>query len=94
MRAGTVIILDQALLNSNTPIQVSTENNSTFNQQTKRFTGINVEHQFSEDFIIGGTFLNLKERPITQKSTYGTEPINNTIIGANFLIQYRSSFLN
>ncbi len=83
--AGRVIILDQALLNSNTPIQVSTENNSVFRQQTKRFTGINVEHKFSEDLIVGGTFLNLKERPITQKSTYGFEPINNTILGANFL---------
>lgn len=83
--AGRVIILDQALLNSSTPIQVSTENNSVFNQQTKRFTGINVEHTFSDDFIIGGTFLNLKERPITQKATYGFEPINNTIIGANLI---------
>ncbi len=91
--AGRVIILDQALLNSNTPIQVSTENNSVFNQQVKRFTGINVEHKFSEDFIIGGTFLNLKERPITQKSTYGFEPINNTIIGANFLYNTQVPFL-
>jgi cell surface protein SprA len=91
--AGRVIILDQALLNSNTPIQVSTENNSVFNQQTKRFTGVNVEHQFSEDFIVGGTFLNLKERPITQKSTYGFEPINNTILGANFLYNTEVPFL-
>jgi cell surface protein SprA len=90
---GRVIILDQALLNSNTPIQVSTENNSVFNQQTKRFTGINVEHKFSEDFILGGTFLNLKERPITQKATYGFEPINNTIIGANFLYNTQVPFL-
>ncbi|WP_438961533.1 cell surface protein SprA [Nonlabens sp.] len=91
--AGRVIILDQALLNSNTPIQVSTENNSVFNQQTKRFTGINVEHTFNEDFILGGTFLNLKERPITQKSTYGFEPINNTIIGANFIYNTEVPFL-
>lgn len=90
---GIVIILDQALLNSNVPIQVNTENNSTFNQQTKRFTGINVEHQFSEDFIIGGTFLNLKERPITQKSNFNTEPINNTIIGANILYNTEVPFL-
>lgn len=90
---GRVIILDQALLNSNTPIQVSTENNSVFNQQVKRFTGINVEHEFSEDFIIGGTFLNLKERPITQKATYGFEPINNTIIGANFIYNTEVPFL-
>ncbi len=90
---GVVIILDQALLNSNIPIQVQTESNATFNQQTKRFTGINVEHQFNKDFIVGGTFLNLKERPITQKSTYGTEPINNTIIGANFLYNTEVPFL-
>jgi cell surface protein SprA len=90
---GVVIILDQALLNSNVPIQVSTENNATFNQQTKRFTGINVEHQFNKDFIVGGTFLNLKERPITQKSTYGSEPINNTIMGANLLYNTELPFL-
>jgi cell surface protein SprA len=92
--AGRVIILDQALLNSSTPIQVSTENNSVFNQQTKRFTGINVEHTFSEDFIIGGTFINLKERPITQKATYGFEPINNTIIGTNFLYNTEVPFFS
>ncbi len=90
---GRVIILDQALLNSNTPIQVSTENNSTFNQNTKRFTGINVEHRFSDDLILGGTFLNLKERPITQKSTFGFEPINNTIIGANLVYNTKVPFL-
>ena len=80
---GRVIILDEALLGSNTPIQVSTENNSLFGQQTKRFTGLNVEHQFSENFLLGGTLINLNERPITQKATYSYEPINNTIFGLN-----------
>ncbi|WP_298314297.1 cell surface protein SprA [uncultured Aquimarina sp.] len=80
---GRVNILDEALLSSNTPIQVSTENNAVFGQQTKRFTGINVEHKFSDDFIIGGTYLNLNERPITQKSSYNFEPINNTLLGFN-----------
>ncbi len=80
---GRVNILDEALLASNTPIQVSTENNAVFGQQTKRFTGLNIEHKFSDNFIIGGTYINLNERPITQKSSYGFEPINNTIIGFN-----------
>ncbi len=80
---GTVQILDPALQASNTPIQVSVENNAVFGQQTKRFTGINVEHQFNENFVLGATFLNLNERPITQKANYGTEPINNTIFGIN-----------
>jgi len=80
---GTVQILDPALQSSGTPINVSVENNATFGQQTKRFTGFNVEHQFNENFLLGGTFLNLNERPVTQKANYGTEPINNTIIGFN-----------
>ncbi len=80
---GRVQILDPALLSSNTPISVSTENNSLFGQQTKRFTGLNVEHKFSDKFLIGATYLNLNERPLTQKSSYGVEPINNTIFGIN-----------
>ena len=57
-----------------------------FGQQTKRFSGFNIEHEFSEKFIASTTLLNLNERPLTQKANYGTEPINNTIFGfdANF----------
>ncbi len=80
---GRVTILDESLKASNTPIQVSTENNAVFGQQTKRFTGINIEHKFSDDLLVGGTFLNLNERPITQKANYDFEPINNTILGLN-----------
>lgn len=81
---GLVQILDEALLASDTPIQVSTENNAVFGRQTKRFTGIDIQHEFSENFILGGTFLNMNERPLTQKSNYGSEPINNTMYGVNF----------
>src|SRR5690554_5321541 len=80
---GRVQILDPALMNSNTPISVSTENNAIFGQQSKRFTGLNVEHKFSDKFMVGATYLNLNERPLTQKSSYGVEPINNTIFGVN-----------
>lgn len=81
--AGTVQILDESLKNSNTPIEVSSEDNAVFGQQSRRFTGINIEHKFNENFVLGGTLLNLNERPITQKANYGTEPINNTIFGFN-----------
>ncbi|MFD1616485.1 T9SS outer membrane translocon Sov/SprA [Gelatiniphilus marinus] len=81
--SARVEILDEALKASNTPINVSTENNAVFGQQTKRFTGINIEHKFNENFVLGGTLLNLNERPITQKANYGSEPINNTIFGFN-----------
>ncbi|MCX7551661.1 cell surface protein SprA [Xanthomarina sp. F2636L] len=80
---GTVQILDEALKASNTPIQVTTENNAVFGQQTKRFTGFNVEHKFNENFVLGATWLHLNERPITQKANYAQEPINNHIFGIN-----------
>jgi len=80
---GRVEILDEALKASNTPINVDVENNAVFGQQTRRFTGINVEHQFNENFVLGATLLNLNERPITQKANYNAEPINNTIFGMN-----------
>lgn len=81
--AGTVQILDPSLEASNVPINISVENNAVFGQQTRRFTGVNVEHQFNEKFVLGGTFLNLNERPLTQKSSYGVEPVNNTMFGLN-----------
>ena len=80
---GRVQILDEALKASNTPIQVSTENNSIFGQQSKRFFGLNVEHKFNENFVLGATYISLKERPITQKANYNSEPINNKIFGIN-----------
>jgi cell surface protein SprA len=82
-QAGTVQILDTSLQASNTPIEVSVENNATFGQQTRRFYGVNVEHRFSDKFLIGGTILKMSERPFTSKTNYGQESVNNTIFGFN-----------
>ncbi|PIF00849.1 MAG: cell surface protein SprA [Maribacter sp.] len=82
-QSGTVQILDPSLEASNMPINISVENNAVFGQQTRRFTGINVEHQVNKDFLLGATLLNLNEKPLTQKSNYGVEPVNNTIFGLN-----------
>ncbi|WP_337968511.1 cell surface protein SprA [uncultured Flavobacterium sp.] len=80
---GRVQILDPSLQASNTPIEVSLENNSIFGQQTRRFMGFNIEHKISDNFIVGGTYLKMTERPFTQKSSYGQESVNNTIFGFN-----------
>ncbi|TDD78592.1 T9SS outer membrane translocon Sov/SprA [Flavobacterium caseinilyticum] len=80
---GRVQILDPSLQASNTPIEVSLENNSVFGQQTRRFMGVNVEHKILENFLVGGTFLKMSERPFTQKSSFGQESVNNTIFGLN-----------
>jgi cell surface protein SprA len=80
---GRVQIIDPGLQSSGVPINVSTENNSVFNQQRKTFMGLEVEHRFSDKFILGGTLLNVNEKPITQKVNFGSDPINNTMFGLN-----------
>ncbi len=90
---GRVKILDPALQASNTPIQVSVENNAFFGQQGKRFSGIDVVHKFNNNFVLGGTLINLSENPLTQKANYGTEPVNNTMVGLNINLSTEVPFL-
>ena len=85
-KLGRVQIIDPGLQASGVPIQVAVENNSVFNQQRKTFMGIDVEHKFSDDLIVGATILNVNERPLTPKVNYGAEPIDNTMLG--FTIDY------
>ncbi|NVJ88010.1 MAG: cell surface protein SprA [Flavobacteriaceae bacterium] len=80
---GRVQIIDPGLRSSGVPINVTTENNAVFNQQRKTFMGIDVEHKFSDKLTIGGTILNVLERPLTPKVNYGSDPINNTMFGFN-----------
>lgn len=92
-QTGRVHILDPSLANSKTPINISTENNTTFGRQTRRFTGLNIEHQFNKNFMIGGTYLNMSERPMTQKSAYDGESVNNSIFGVQTMFATEVPFL-
>nr|WP_236636904.1 cell surface protein SprA [Sinomicrobium sp. N-1-3-6] len=82
-QTGMVNILDEGIRASNVPIEVSVENNAVFGRQTRRFAGVNIEHQFNKNFMLGATLLNMSEKPLTQKASYGLEPVNNTIFGFN-----------
>ena len=78
---GRVKIINQGLLQSGTPIKISLESQSLFNIQSKTLMGMHLNYQVNKDFNIGGTILNLTERPLTQKVSIGDEPISNTIWG-------------
>jgi cell surface protein SprA len=90
---GRVKIINEGLLNSGVPINVSLESNSTFNIQQKRMMGVHVDHEFSKDFHVGGTILNLHEKPLTQKVNYGDDPISNTIWGLDLSYRTESRWL-
>ena len=90
---GSVRIINSALIESQTPIQVSLENNQFFGFQTKTLIGTHLDYKISDNFNIGGTILHLTERPYTQKVNFGEEPISNTIWGLNTSYKSESQFL-
>ncbi|MEI6864519.1 cell surface protein SprA [Flavicella sp.] len=82
--SGVVQIINPAIEASGAPIQVSLESNTLFSQNTKRYIGIDVEHKFSDKFQMTTTYLNVNETPLSQKISYGSDPINNTMLGLTF----------
>jgi cell surface protein SprA len=90
---GTVRIINSALIESQTPIQVSLESNQFFGFQTKTLVGTHLDYRLSDNFNVGGTVLHLTERPYTQKVNFGEEPISNTIWGLNTSYKTQSQLL-
>ena len=90
---GRVRIINDGLLESGRNIKVSLESNSLFSIQTKTMMGTRFDYALSDRFNMGATFLNLRERPLTQKVNIGSEPVNNSIVGADFNYQGESQLL-
>ncbi|MCL2133619.1 MAG: cell surface protein SprA [Bacteroidales bacterium] len=90
---GTVRILNRAYLESGMPIRISMEDRQLFNMQTKTLIGAHLKYRFNEDFYIGATILNLSERPMTQKVSWGNEAISNTIWGVNTAYRMEAPFI-
>ena len=78
---GRVKIINEGLLESGTPIQITTESEDLFSVQQKTLVGAHANYAFSDNFNLGATVLHMSERPLTQKVNYGEDPISNTIFG-------------
>ncbi|RYF25710.1 MAG: cell surface protein SprA [Flavobacteriales bacterium] len=87
--SGRVKILNTALLSSGQSIRISTENNELFGLQQRSLFGVRGDYRLNNKLNIGGTFMNLTERPITPKVNFGEEPISNSIWGMD--VNYTSS---
>jgi len=90
---GRVKIINQGLLESGTPVKISLESNAFFNIQQKTLIGSRFDYTISDDFVVGGTIMNLTERPLTQKVNMGEEPMSNTIWGVDGTYRTESAFL-
>lgn len=78
---GRVKIINPALLEAGTPIQVSTESEDLFTMQRKTLMGAHANYEISDNFNIGATALYMHERPLTEKVDYGEDPIANLQYG-------------
>jgi cell surface protein SprA len=88
---GQVQIINQAIINSGVPVNVSFENNASFGLQQRSFMGVRFDYLAkstpTETLNIGGTIERLNERPFFSKTDYGEDPIRNTMYGAD--VNYR-----
>ncbi len=83
---GRIKILNTGILNSGVPINIQYEDNATFGFQQQNFMAMRLDYYQNKNLTLGGTIMRLKERPFTQKVTFGDDPIQNTVLGldANF----------
>ncbi|MBS1933158.1 MAG: cell surface protein SprA, partial [Bacteroidetes bacterium] len=94
---GTVKVINQAIINSGVPVNVSYENNASFNTQQRSFMGIRLDYlaknTAKESLNIGGTIERLNERPFFTKTNYNEDPIRNTMYGLDFNYRSQAPFL-
>ena len=91
--SGIVKIINSGLLESGTPLQVSTESQDLFSMQRKTMIGAHANYAFNDRFNLGATVLHMQERPLTQKVNYGDDPISNTMLGFDLSYSNESQFL-
>lgn len=90
---GTVTILDESLIASGVPVNVSFEDQSLFSFQTKTMLGLRADYEFNENFNLGATYLSLSERPFTQKVNIGDDPIKNSVYGLDLNYSRESALI-
>jgi len=91
--SGIVKIINSGLLESGTPLSVSTESQDLFSMQRKTLIGAHANYAFSDRFNLGATVLHMQERPLTQKVNYGDDPISNTMLGLDVSYNNEAQFL-
>ncbi|HEV8286347.1 MAG TPA: cell surface protein SprA [Chitinophagaceae bacterium] len=86
---GTLKIINPSIISTGLPVQVQYENNATFGLQQKNYIGVRLDYLVNRHLTLGATMVRLGERPFFTKTSYGEDPIKNTMIGADF--DYRNN---
>lgn len=94
-QAGTVRIINQAIINSGLAVNVQFENNALSGIQQKGLMALRLDYMAkqtaAESLTIGATIERLSERPFFTKVSYSEDPIRNTMYGVdmNYFSQSR-----
>lgn len=92
--SGTkAIIKNPAYIGKGQDLQVSIDQNSTFQMQTKTIVGTRLEYSPLKNTKMGFTALRLNERPMNIKTTIGDEPVRNSVIGLDVASQRELPFI-
>lgn len=92
--SGTkAIIKNPAYIGKGQDLQVSIDQNSTFQMQTKTLVGTRLEYSPIKNTKVGFTALRLNERPMNIKTTIGDEPVRNSVLGLDVASQRELPFL-
>ena len=78
---GRVKIINTGILASGIPISIQYEDNAAFGFQQQNFLGARFDYYLNKNLTLGGTYMRLSERPFTHKTTFGDDPIKNTVLG-------------
>lgn len=90
---GRLTIIDQGVLNGGQQIKVDFENNNMFATQVRTMFGTRLDYRVNNKLNIGGTIMQLSERPFTQKVNIGDDPIKNTIMGLDVKYETNAPWL-
>lgn len=91
---GEVNIINQGILNSGVPIDISFENNLLFGVVNKSLFGTRLDYAVNKRLSLGFTHMRLSERPFTQKVDFGSDPVKNNVLGLDLNYQGESKMLS
>lgn len=87
---GEVNIINQGVLSSGVPIDISFENNLMFGVVNKSLFGTRLDYTVNKNLTLGFTHMRLSEKPFTQKVDFGNDPVKNNVWGMDLNYQGQS----
>ncbi|MFA7583775.1 MAG: cell surface protein SprA, partial [Proteiniphilum sp.] len=91
--AGTVNIINQAILAAGTPVSITLESQQLSQMQRKTLMGLDMNYDFSKNVSLGATLMHYSEKPLTMKSAFGDESSKNTLWGTHLNYRKQSYLL-